>query len=92
MSDIHALSGAYAVDALDDGERDQFEEHLLSEHYRLGAGLAGHGGRDRGRGACGGGPAARVFGPGLIAEDLPEMLPPALRELAGDASARSKKT
>jgi ADP-dependent NAD(P)H-hydrate dehydratase / NAD(P)H-hydrate epimerase len=38
------------------------------------------------------GAAARVFGPGLIAEDLPEMLPPALRELAGDASARSKKT
>ena len=28
MSDIHALSGAYAVDALDDDERQQFEEHL----------------------------------------------------------------
>ena len=28
MSDIHALSGAYAVDALDDDERAQFEEHL----------------------------------------------------------------
>jgi anti-sigma-K factor RskA len=28
MSDIHALSGAYAVDALDDGERAEFEEHL----------------------------------------------------------------
>ncbi len=28
MSDIHALSGAYAVDALDDGERIQFEQHL----------------------------------------------------------------
>jgi anti-sigma-K factor RskA len=28
MSDIHALSGAYAVDALDDAERDQFERHL----------------------------------------------------------------
>jgi hypothetical protein len=28
MSDIHALSGAYAVDALDDAERAQFEEHL----------------------------------------------------------------
>jgi anti-sigma-K factor RskA len=28
MSDIHALSGAYAVDALDDIERDQFEQHL----------------------------------------------------------------
>jgi anti-sigma-K factor RskA len=26
--DIHALSGAYAVDALDDGERAQFERHL----------------------------------------------------------------
>ena len=26
--DIHALSGAYAVDALDDGERTQFERHL----------------------------------------------------------------
>jgi anti-sigma-K factor RskA len=28
MSDIHALSGAYAVDALDDHERAEFEEHL----------------------------------------------------------------
>jgi anti-sigma-K factor RskA len=28
MSDIHALSGAYAVDALDDLERQQFEHHL----------------------------------------------------------------
>jgi len=28
MSDIHALSGAYAVDALDDIERTEFEEHL----------------------------------------------------------------
>jgi anti-sigma factor RsiW len=28
MSDIHALSGAYAVDALDDIERAQFEHHL----------------------------------------------------------------
>jgi hypothetical protein len=28
MSDIHALSGAYAVDALDDLERAQFERHL----------------------------------------------------------------
>lgn len=27
-SDIHALSGAYAVDALDDAERQQFELHL----------------------------------------------------------------
>jgi anti-sigma-K factor RskA len=27
-SDIHALSGAYAVDALDDDERAQFERHL----------------------------------------------------------------
>lgn len=27
-SDIHALSGAYAVDALDDSERAQFEKHL----------------------------------------------------------------
>jgi len=26
--DIHALSGAYAVDALDDSERAQFEQHL----------------------------------------------------------------
>jgi hydroxyethylthiazole kinase-like uncharacterized protein yjeF len=38
------------------------------------------------------GAAARAFGPGLIAEDLPEMLPSVLRELAADASARSKKT
>ena len=30
MSDIHALSGAYAVDALDDIERAQFERHLAS--------------------------------------------------------------
>jgi anti-sigma-K factor RskA len=28
MSDIHALSGAYAVDALDDDERTEFETHL----------------------------------------------------------------
>jgi anti-sigma-K factor RskA len=28
--EIHALSGAYAVDALDAGERAQFEEHLAS--------------------------------------------------------------
>jgi hypothetical protein len=28
MSEIHALSGAYAVDALDDDERAQFEDHL----------------------------------------------------------------
>src|SRR5918997_984458 len=28
MSDIHALSGAYAVDALDDVERAGFERHL----------------------------------------------------------------
>jgi anti-sigma-K factor RskA len=28
MSDIHALSGAYAVDALDEAERTQFERHL----------------------------------------------------------------
>jgi hypothetical protein len=28
MSDIHALSGAYAVDALDDHERQLFEQHL----------------------------------------------------------------
>ena len=28
MSDIHALSGAYAVDALDDDERELFEQHL----------------------------------------------------------------
>lgn len=30
MSDIHALSGAYAVDALDDVEKRLFEEHLAS--------------------------------------------------------------
>jgi anti-sigma-K factor RskA len=29
MSDIHALSGAYAVDALDVDERAQFERHLV---------------------------------------------------------------
>jgi len=28
VSDIHALSGAYAVDALDDHERELFEQHL----------------------------------------------------------------
>ena len=28
MSDIHALSGAYAIDALDDLERAEFERHL----------------------------------------------------------------
>jgi anti-sigma-K factor RskA len=28
MSDIHALSGAYAVEALDDTERAEFEQHL----------------------------------------------------------------
>ena len=28
MNDVHALSGAYAVDALDDLERAQFERHL----------------------------------------------------------------
>jgi anti-sigma-K factor RskA len=28
MNDIHALSGAYAVDALDDDERAEFERHL----------------------------------------------------------------
>lgn len=28
MSDIHALSGAYATDALDDEERARFEQHL----------------------------------------------------------------
>lgn len=28
-NDVHALSGAYAVDALDDDERARFEEHLL---------------------------------------------------------------
>src|SRR3546814_18033444 len=30
MSDIHALVGAYAVDALDDIERQQFERHLAT--------------------------------------------------------------
>jgi anti-sigma-K factor RskA len=30
MSDIHALSGAYAVDALDDTERTEFEQHLAT--------------------------------------------------------------
>ena len=30
MSDIHALSGAYAVDALDDIERASFERHLAA--------------------------------------------------------------
>ena len=30
MSDIHALSGAYAVDALDDVERAEFERHLAA--------------------------------------------------------------
>lgn len=30
MSDIHALSGAYAVDALDDLERAQFQRHLAT--------------------------------------------------------------
>jgi NAD(P)H-hydrate repair Nnr-like enzyme with NAD(P)H-hydrate dehydratase domain len=33
------------------------------------------------------GRAAQLFGPGLIAEDLPEMLPAVLRELA-DASKK----
>lgn len=28
MTDVHALSGAYAIDALDDDERAQFEQHL----------------------------------------------------------------
>ena len=28
MSDIHALSGAYAIDAIDDVERARFEQHL----------------------------------------------------------------
>ncbi len=32
MSDIHALSGAYAVDALDADERAQFEQHLARCH------------------------------------------------------------
>src|SRR5204863_5396447 len=30
MSDIHALSGAYAIDALDDLERARFEQHLAA--------------------------------------------------------------
>ena len=30
MADIHALSGAYAVDAVDDVERADFEQHLAS--------------------------------------------------------------
>ena len=30
MSGIHALSGAYAVDALDDTERTEFERHLAT--------------------------------------------------------------
>lgn len=30
MSDIHALSGAYAVDALDETERTEFEQHLAA--------------------------------------------------------------
>jgi anti-sigma-K factor RskA len=30
MSDIHALSGAYALDALDDVERAQFADHLAA--------------------------------------------------------------
>jgi anti-sigma-K factor RskA len=30
MYDVHALSGAYAVDALDEAERARFEEHLRS--------------------------------------------------------------
>lgn len=30
MSDLHALSGAYAVDALDDVERARFERHLTT--------------------------------------------------------------
>jgi anti-sigma-K factor RskA len=30
MSDIHALSGAYALDALDDTERTGFEQHLAA--------------------------------------------------------------
>jgi anti-sigma-K factor RskA len=30
MSGIHALSGAYAVDALDDAERTEFERHLAT--------------------------------------------------------------
>ena len=30
MSEIHALSGAYAVDALDAAERELFEQHLAA--------------------------------------------------------------
>ena len=30
MNDIHALSGAYAIDALDDLERARFEQHLAA--------------------------------------------------------------
>ena len=30
MTDVHALSGAYAVDALDDIERAAFERHLAA--------------------------------------------------------------
>ena len=30
MSDIHKLSGAYALDALDDLERARFEQHLAT--------------------------------------------------------------
>ena len=46
MSDIHALSGAYAVDALDDLERAQFERHLrdcesCSRELRVKASAAG---------------------------------------------------
>ncbi len=32
MSDLHALTGAYAVDALDDVERVRFERHLADCH------------------------------------------------------------
>ena len=35
VNDIHALSGAYAVDALDDDERARFEEHLVAEETVL---------------------------------------------------------
>lgn len=30
MTDVHALSGAYAVDALDEAERARFERHLAT--------------------------------------------------------------
>ncbi len=30
MTDVHALTGAFAIDALDDDERTRFEEHLVS--------------------------------------------------------------